>query len=140
MRADYYTVAVRTGGPGRDGISLLLIERDRPGFSRTPLARKMGWWASDTATLYFEDCRVPVGNLLGEENRGFRLIMENFNQERIFLAAGCNGFSRVCYEEGQAPAYSERQPGRRFLRLRLRRTFADAARLRWRGLYRDVVQ
>ncbi|WP_142810776.1 acyl-CoA dehydrogenase family protein [Tepidiphilus olei] len=99
MRADYYTVAVRTGGPGRDGISLLLIERDRPGFSRTALERKMGWWASDTATLYFEDCRVPVGNLLGEENRGFRLIMENFNQERIFLAAGCNGFSRVCYEE-----------------------------------------
>jgi len=51
MRADYYTVAVRTGGPGAAGVSLLLIERDRPGFSRTPL-KKMGWWASDTATLY----------------------------------------------------------------------------------------
>jgi acyl-CoA dehydrogenase len=51
MRADYYTVAVRTGGPGAAGVNLLLIERDRPGFSRTPL-KKMGWWASDTATLY----------------------------------------------------------------------------------------
>ena len=53
FRADYYTVAVRTGGPGAGGVSLLLIERDRPGFSRTKL-RKRGWWASDTAQLFFE--------------------------------------------------------------------------------------
>ncbi|HEX5513311.1 MAG TPA: acyl-CoA dehydrogenase family protein, partial [Gammaproteobacteria bacterium] len=70
MRADYYTVAVRTGEAGHQGLSLLLIERDRPGFSRTPLDRKMGWWCSDTATLYFDDVRVPVENLLGEENSG----------------------------------------------------------------------
>lgn len=103
FRADYYTVAVRTGGPGASGVSLLLIERDRPGFSRTKL-RKMGWWASDTAQLFFDDCRVPVENLIGEENRGFIGIMLNFNQERIGLAAGAHGFARVCLDEAIAYA------------------------------------
>lgn len=99
MRADYYTVAVRTGEAGHKGISLLMIERDTEGFSRTPLDRKMGWWCSDTATLYFDNCRVPVGNLLGEEDQGSKMIMNNFNYERIFMAAGCNGFSMACYDE-----------------------------------------
>ncbi len=103
FRADYYTVAVRTGGPGASGVSLLLIERDRPGFSRTKL-RKMGWWASDTAQLFFDDCKVPVENLIGEENRGFIGIMLNFNQERIGLAAGAHGFARVCLDEAIAYA------------------------------------
>jgi acyl-CoA dehydrogenase len=65
MRADYLTVAVRTGGEGASGVSLLLIEGDTPGLSRTKL-KKMGWWASDTATLHFDDCRVPAQNLLGD--------------------------------------------------------------------------
>jgi acyl-CoA dehydrogenase len=103
FRADYFTVAVRTGGPGAGGVSLLLIERDRPGFSRTKL-RKMGWWASDTAQLFFDDCKVPVENLIGEENRGFIGIMLNFNQERIGLAAGAHGFARVCLDEAIAYA------------------------------------
>lgn len=98
MRADYYTVAVRTGGAGAAGVSLLLIERDREGFTRTPL-EKMGWWCSDTATLYFDDCRVPTDNLIGRENQGFPAIMQNFNQERLALAAACNSFARVCLEE-----------------------------------------
>jgi acyl-CoA dehydrogenase len=98
MRADYYTVAVRTGDPGMGGISLLLIERDTPGFTRTPL-RKMGWWASDTATLHFDDCRVPAENLIGPENRGFMGIMLNFNDERLGLAASSIGFARVAYED-----------------------------------------
>jgi acyl-CoA dehydrogenase len=59
MRADYITTAVRTGGPGPGGVSLLVIEGDTPGLSRTAL-KKMGWWASDTATLHFDNCRVPV--------------------------------------------------------------------------------
>jgi len=98
FRADYYTVAVRTGGPGMGGVSLLLIERDRPGFSRTKL-RKMGWWASDTAQLFFDDVKVPVDNLIGPENAGFNGIMRNFNPERIMLAAGAYGFARTCLEE-----------------------------------------
>ena len=101
MRADFYTVAVRTGGPGPGGVSLLLIEKGTPGFTQTPL-RKMGWWCSDTAALYFDDCRVPVDNLVGVENQGFKAIMKNFNRERIFLAAGANGFARVCLDEALA--------------------------------------
>lgn len=103
MRADYVTVAVRTGGPGMGGISLLLIERDSPGFERTSL-KKMGWWASDTATLHFDGCRVPAANLIGGENQGFRAIMMNFNPERLGLATSANGFARVALEEAVAYA------------------------------------
>lgn len=85
-RADYYTVAVRTGEPGFAGVSLLLIERGTPGFTQGKPLKKMGWWASDTAELFFEDCRVPVGNLLGPENSGFFTIMANFQAERLSLA------------------------------------------------------
>jgi acyl-CoA dehydrogenase len=128
MRADYYTVAVRTGGEGHGGISLLLIERDRPGFERTPLERKMGWWCSDTATLYFDDCRVPAANLLGVENQGSRLIMQNFNQERIFLAAGCNGFSQACLDEAIAYARERSTFGRRLIEHQvIRHKLADMA-------------
>jgi acyl-CoA dehydrogenase len=114
MRADYYTVAVRTGGSGRGGVSLLVIERDTPCFSRIPLD-KMGWWASDTATLYFDDCPVPVGNLLGEENDGFRLIMRNFNSERLGMAASANGYARVCLEEAAAHARERHTFGKRLI-------------------------
>ncbi len=103
LRADFLTVAVRTGGPGAGGVSLLLIEGDTPGLQRTPL-KKMGWWASDTATLYFENCRVPAANLIGEENAGFRVIMHNFNDERLHLAAGAAAFARVCLDEAVAYA------------------------------------
>ncbi|MBX9603272.1 MAG: acyl-CoA dehydrogenase family protein [Bryobacteraceae bacterium] len=112
MRGDYFTVAVRTGGPGIDGISLLLIEADRPGVARTEL-KKMGWWASDTATLYFDDVRVPAANLLGEENRGFRLIMNNFNSERLGMAAGANMNARVAFEEALAWARERHTFGQR---------------------------
>ncbi|WP_345938133.1 MULTISPECIES: acyl-CoA dehydrogenase family protein [Tistrella] len=103
MRADYYTVAVRTGGPGRGGISLLVIEADSPGFSRTPL-KKMGWWSSDTATLHFDEVRVPARNLIGEEGSAFRTIMLNFNDERIALATTACAFARVCVDEAIAYA------------------------------------
>jgi acyl-CoA dehydrogenase len=101
VRADFYTVAVRTGGPGAKGISLLLLEKGMPGFTQTPL-RKMGWWASDTAALHFDDVKVPAANLIGGENEGFRGIMFNFNGERLGMAAACNGFSQVCLEEAVA--------------------------------------
>jgi len=98
MRADFLTVAVRTGGAGAGGLSLLLVEGDRPGLARTPL-KKMGWWMSDTAHLRFDGCRVPVQNLIGEEDRGFAAIMENFNGERLLLAAGSWAFAQVCFDE-----------------------------------------
>jgi acyl-CoA dehydrogenase len=116
MRADYYTVAVRTDpqAQGAAGISLLLIERDTPGFTRTPL-KKMGWWASDTAQLHFQDCRVPATHLLGEEGKGFRVIMRNFNMERFNLAAGAWGFGQVCYEDALAWARERRTFGKRLV-------------------------
>ncbi|MDK8462993.1 acyl-CoA dehydrogenase family protein [Marinobacter sp. SS13-12] len=86
IRADHYTVAVRTGGEGHGGVSLLLIDRDMPGFFRGKKLRKMGWWASDTAELFFEDCRVPVNRLIGAENAGFIAIMSNFLAERLSLS------------------------------------------------------
>ena len=98
MRADYLTVAVRTGGPGRGGISLLVVEGTTPGLSRTPL-RKMGWWASDTAMLQFADCRVPADHLIGPENSAFGGITMTFNDERLGLAASAIGFAQVAYEE-----------------------------------------
>ena len=66
--------------------------------SREPLDKKMGWWASDTATLYFDDVRVPVSNIIGEENQGFKVIMTNFNNERMAMAANMEAYGRVCLE------------------------------------------
>ena len=103
LRADVYTVAVRTGGDGADGISLLVIEREREGLTRTPL-RKMGWWCSDTATLYFDGVRVPAGNRIGPENAGFLMLMANFNRERLGLAALALGFAKLCLAETVAYA------------------------------------
>ena len=114
MRADVYTVAVRTGGPGAAGVSLLLIERDRPGFTRT-LLQKMGWWCSDTALLRFEDVRVPAANLIGEENAGFRAIMRNFNSERLSMAAGAVGFAQAAFEDALAWAKERKTFGETLL-------------------------
>lgn len=99
VRADFYTVAVRTGAPGFGGISLLLIEKDTPGFSVGRQLKKMGWWASDTAELFFDDCRVPVGNLIGAENMGFACIMGNFQSERLALALMANMTAQLALEE-----------------------------------------
>ncbi|NRF70390.1 acyl-CoA dehydrogenase family protein [Aquincola sp. S2] len=100
MRADFITCAVRTdpASKGPNGISALLVEGDAPGLTRTPL-KKMGWWASDTAHLRFERCRVPVENLIGEEHRGFKTFMTNFNAERLGMAALALGYAEVCLDE-----------------------------------------
>ncbi|GAA3539607.1 putative acyl CoA dehydrogenase [Aeromicrobium flavum] len=86
VRADFVTTAVRTGDEGHGGISLLVIEKDTPGFTVGRSLRKMGWHCSDTAELSFEDVRVPVENVVGEENSGFYLIAQQFVGERINLA------------------------------------------------------
>ncbi len=101
VRADYYTVAVRTGGEGHGGISLLLVERDTPGFSVGRKLKKMGWWASDTAELFFDDCKVPVDNLIGVENAGFIAIMSNFLSERVALSIMAYMTAQMALEEAQ---------------------------------------
>jgi acyl-CoA dehydrogenase len=86
VRADFVTAAVRTGGPGHSGISLLVIDKDTPGFTVSRRLDKMGWRCSDTAELSFTDVRVPVTHLVGAENTGFAQIMQQFQSERIGLA------------------------------------------------------
>jgi len=100
MRADFITTAVRTdpASKGAGGISVLVIDGDTPGLTRTPL-KKMGWWSSDTAHLRFDNCRVPVAHLVGEENRGFKTFMNNFNSERLFMSALACGMAEVCLKE-----------------------------------------
>ena len=91
VRADFVTTAVRTGGEGHAGISLLVIDKDTPGFTVSKSLRKMGWHCSDTAELAFEDVRVPVENLVGEEHGGFYLVMQQFVGERLGLAVQAYG-------------------------------------------------
>ena len=87
VRADFVTTAVRTGGPGHRGISLLVVERGTPGFTVDRSLAKMGWHCSDTAELGFAGVRVPVANLVGEEGTGFAQIARAFVTERLALAA-----------------------------------------------------
>lgn len=115
LRADFITTAVRTGGPGMGGVSLLVIEAGTPGFTRSPL-EKMGWRCSDTATLYFDGCRVPVANRIGAENAGFMAIMLNFNQERLMLAAQAWALAQVCYEESLSYARERETFGKPLIR------------------------
>jgi len=93
VRADFVTTAVRTGGPGHAGVSLLVIEKGTPGFTVDRGLAKMGWHCSDTAELSFVDVRVPAANLVGEENSGFHLIAEQFVVERIALAVHAYGIA-----------------------------------------------
>lgn len=98
-RADVLVTAVRTGSQGAQGISLLLIDGNTPGLSRSQPLSKMGWWASDTAQLFFNDCRVPAENLIGTENAGFYAIMANFQRERLQLAVLANMTAQLALDE-----------------------------------------
>jgi acyl-CoA dehydrogenase len=93
VRADFVTTAVRTGGEGHGGISLLVVERGTPGFTVDRSLAKMGWHCSDTAELGFADARVPVANLVGEQDTGFFQIAEQFVVERIALAVHAYGIA-----------------------------------------------
>jgi acyl-CoA dehydrogenase len=113
MKANWFTTAVRTGGEGSSGVSTLLIPADTEGVSRTALDKKQGWWCSDTATIYFDNVRVPVGNLLGQENKGFAVIMNNFNAERLAMSAAMEAFASVCLEDAVAWARERKTFGLR---------------------------
>ncbi|NBD10999.1 acyl-CoA dehydrogenase family protein [Corallococcus silvisoli] len=92
VRADFVVLAVKTDPErGHKGLSMLVVERGTPGFSVGRKLQKVGWRASDTAELFFEDCRVPAENLLGVEGQGFYQIMGNFQWERLSLALGAVG-------------------------------------------------
>ncbi|MEV5573254.1 acyl-CoA dehydrogenase family protein [Spirillospora sp. NPDC052269] len=98
VRADFVTAAVRTGGPGAAGISLLVIDKDTPGFVVSRSLRKMGWDCSDTAELAFTDVRVPRANLVGAEGTGILQIAQNFVTERLGLAAQAYATAQRCLD------------------------------------------
>jgi acyl-CoA dehydrogenase len=98
VRADYVVTAVRTGGPGAAGVSLLVVEKGTPGFEVTRKLDKMGWRSSDTAELSYTDVRVPAANLIGRENTGFAQIAAAFVSERVALAAQAYSSAQRCLD------------------------------------------
>ncbi|MBS4729146.1 acyl-CoA dehydrogenase family protein [Mycobacterium sp. SM1] len=98
VRADYVVTAVRTGGPGAAGVSLLVVEKGTPGFAVTRKLDKMGWRSSDTAELSYTDVRVPAANLVGAENSGFTQIAQAFIAERIGLAVQAYSSAQRCLD------------------------------------------
>jgi acyl-CoA dehydrogenase len=86
VHANLYFVAAKTG-PGKREMSMFIVEKGTPGFTVGRALKKTGWLSSDTAELVFDDVRIPAGNLLGEEGKGFYSVMKNFQTERIALAA-----------------------------------------------------
>lgn len=99
--ADYVTTAVRTGEPGHRGISLIVIPTDTAGLTVGRRLHKVGVPSSDTAELFFEDCRVPVANLVGEQDSGFRYIMSGFEGERLVLSVISSMQMRLMFEEAR---------------------------------------
>jgi acyl-CoA dehydrogenase len=110
IRADYILTAARTGGPGASGISLFLVPGTATGLTKTAL-EKTGWWCSDTAALYFDQVQVPPGALVGEVDKGFALVMQNFNAERFLMAVCCVGYAMVMCEESLAWAQQRKTFG-----------------------------
>ncbi len=112
VRADFVTTAVRTGGPGHAGVSLLVVEKGTPGFTVDRSLRKMGWHCSDTAELSFVDAAVPAENLVGEQDTGFYQIAEQFVVERIALAVHAYGLAARALELTAAYARDRETFGR----------------------------
>jgi acyl-CoA dehydrogenase len=111
-RADFVTTAVRTGGEGHGGISLVVVEQGTPGFAVSKKLKKTGWWASDTAELHFDGCRVPVANRIGPEHGAFPMIMMNFAFERLGLAGQCVAIAELAYQEAVAYARERKAFGK----------------------------
>jgi len=98
--ADLIMVAVKTNPEaGHRGVSLILVDKDAPGFQRGRKLEKMGYHMQDTAELFFEDCRVPASNLLGEEGMGFKYMMQKLQQERLEVSIKCQVLAEECLKE-----------------------------------------
>ena len=105
---------MRTGEPGAHGVSMIVVPADSPGLRRRRL-KKLGTHASDTAELFFEDCRVPAANLLGAENQGFGMIMSGFEGERLVLSVMACSLARLMFEEARNWGQQRRAFGRKLL-------------------------
>lgn len=115
LMADFFTLAVRTGKPGMGGISLLLMEKGTPGLK----VRKMetqGDNSHNTTFLTLNDVKIPCENLIGLENKGFMLLMTNFNHERFVIAGGACRMARMCYQEAMQWALTRETFGKKLIR------------------------
>jgi hypothetical protein len=104
---------VRTGGAGARGISCVVVERGTPGLSFGAQEKKLGWHSQPTATVLFEDCRVPLDHRIGAEGDGFKIAMQGLDGGRINIAACALGAARACYERARTHLLERRQFGRR---------------------------
>jgi citronellyl-CoA dehydrogenase len=111
-RADFLTLAVRTGGPGHEGLSLLLFPTDVRGFEVSRRLEKVGNPSSDTAVLFFDECRVPARYLLGEEGQGFAYVMVNFQGERLVAAVQAVAAMQLLVDDALRYASERRAFGR----------------------------
>ena len=107
-RADFVSLVARTGGPGPKGLSVILLPSDTKGFRVGRALQKMGSRASDTAELFFDDCRVPLANLVGQEGHGFGYVMDHFKGERLVISAFALGVMERLWEEGTRYAAERR--------------------------------
>jgi alkylation response protein AidB-like acyl-CoA dehydrogenase len=110
--SDLYVVMVRTGQDGPKGISAIVVENGTPGLSFGKRERKMGWNASPTAQVIFEDCRVPVANRLSAEGEGFRIAMSGLDGGRINIGACSVGTARAALDEAKAYVTERKQFGK----------------------------
>jgi acyl-CoA dehydrogenase len=132
VRADFVTVAVRTGGEGHGGISLLVVDKGTPGFTVDRRLDKMGWLCSDTAELGFADVRVPARNLVGAEGSGFLQIMQQFQAERLGLAVQAYATAQRCVDLTIAWVRERETFGRPLVsRQVVRHRLAEMARQAW---------
>ena len=100
IKADFYVTAVRTGGPGLKGISLLIIPKEgNKGRIITSRINTQGHKVSETAMIIFKNAKVPTSYLIGKENGGFKLIMYNFNSERLGITITANSLAKTCFVE-----------------------------------------
>ena len=108
------TAIAKTGerGNGKPELTAILIPQDTPGFTRGPAYEKLGWRAADQHPLYFEDCRVPEENLLGERGRGFKQFLATLDAGRVAVAALSVGLAQACLDEALARAKERRQFGK----------------------------
>jgi len=124
-KADYVVVAARTGSEGFGGISLIVVEKDMPGFTSNRV-NTVGWWPSHTAELFFDDCRVPAENLLGELDKGFVCIMKNFQWERLVMALGAVAAAQKTLNDAMEYAKEREAFGRPVSKFQVwRHRFAD---------------
>ena len=112
VRADFVVVLARTSDEPHAGLTFFVVESDRIGFQASKPLKKTGWWASDTAALFFDDVRVPVGNRIGDEGSGFVAVMQNFIGERLALAFYGHATAQVALDEAHAYARERHAFGR----------------------------